>query len=256
MIYIKSPEQLQGIRKACQLTALILNELKAGLKPGITTAELEERALSLTKKYDVRLAFKGYNGYPAHICTSVNEVVVHGIPTHRCTLKSGDIVGIDVGVEADGFFGDAAITVGVGEISAQAQKLIDVTEKSLYIGIDKAKSDNRLSDISNAIQTYVESNSFSVVRQFVGHGIGLKLHEEPQIPNFGPAGYGPRLREAMVFAIEPMVNMGGPGVEILEDGWTAVTKDKSLSAHFEHTILIAKEKAEILTVCQKKNQYK
>lgn len=253
MISIKSGEELVLMRKAGSIVADVIEELKNALKPGITTKYLDALANDLIKSFGCESAFFNYKGYPGNICTSLNSVVVHGIPDST-KLKEGDIISLDVGVKYKGYFSDAAATFGVGKISRLAEKLIEATEKSLYHGIDKAVAGNRLCDISSAVQQYVESCGFNVVRSFVGHGIGQKMHEEPEIPNFGKAGTGPKLENGMTLAIEPMVNAGTFEVEILDDGWTAVTKDGSLSAHFEHTILVGKERAEILTLCQKKNR--
>ncbi|MFH1063035.1 MAG: type I methionyl aminopeptidase [Candidatus Omnitrophota bacterium] len=246
MISIKSKSELKKIRKAGLIVAKTLKHLKSKVKPGITTRQLDMEAANFIKKHKARAAFLGYRGYPGHICASINEEVVHGIPGDR-VLLDGDIISLDVGVELDGYFGDSAITVGVGRISVEAQRLIDVTRDALYKAIDAARKDNYLSDISYAVQSYVEKSGFAVVRDFVGHGIGANLHEEPQIPNFGKPGKGVKLQPGMVLAIEPMVNSGTWKVEVLRDGWTAVTQDDSLSAHFEHTISVTMSKAEILT---------
>lgn len=238
MILLKNTEDLKLLHKANLVVAETLLELKGHIKPGITTAALDSITEEFIRKKGGTPAFKGYRGYPSSLCISINEEVVHGIPGAR-ELKRGDIVSLDIGVLLDGYYGDAALTVGVGSISPDAQKLIRVTEESLYLGIEKAKVGNRLSDISAAVQNHVEAYGFSVVRDFVGHGIGRNLHEDPQIPNFyTPSAYNPRLKEGMVFALEPMVNQGTYKVKILDDGWTAVTKDGKLSAHFEHTIAI------------------
>jgi methionyl aminopeptidase len=246
VILIKSEEEIKRIAEACRIVAETLDALKGFVAEGVSTKEIERFAEDLIKSKGGTPAFKGYKGFPASICTSVNNQVVHGIPS-RVKLKSGDIVSIDLGVYYKGFYGDAAITLPVGKISGIAQKLLKVTEDALYIGVETAKVGNRVSDISNAIQRHVESNGFSVVRAFVGHGIGKLLHEEPQIPNFGPPGRGPRLREGMTLAIEPMVNTGGHDVVVLEDGWTAVTADGSLSAHFEHTVALTDGNVRVLT---------
>jgi methionyl aminopeptidase len=216
------------------------------VRPGLTTLEIENFADDFIRLHGGLPAFKGYRGYPASICTSVNNEVIHGIPSKR-VLKEGDILGIDLGVYKDGFYGDGAVTVPVGEIGPDLQKLIRVTEEALYASIENARVGNRVSDISYSIQKHVESNGFSVVRSFVGHGIGRQLHEEPQIPNFGPPGRGPSLREGMTLAIETMVNAGGYEVFILDDGWTAVTVDGKPSAHFEHTVLVALDGPRVLT---------
>jgi methionyl aminopeptidase len=247
VIIIKSESEIKKIAAACRIVAEILNNLKEFIIPGMTTAEIESYVEKEIKKRKAFPAFKGYRGYPASVCVSINEQVVHGIPTHYVKIKEGDIVSIDLGVVYDGFYGDGAITIPIGKVSPEAERLIRVTEASFYKGLEKAVIGNRVSDISAAIQNYVESNGFSVVRAFVGHGIGRALHEEPQVPNFGKPGRGPRLKEGMTIAIEPMVNAGCPDINILDDGWTAVTSDGSLSAHYEHTVVITKNGAEILT---------
>ena len=246
MIILRSDEEVGQIRKAGLIVALVLDKLKTHAKPGVETGELDRIALEEILKNKALPAFKGYKGYPANICVSVNEVVVHGIPGKR-RLKDGDIVSMDVGVKSGNYFADAAITVGVGAVSDAARKLMKITEESLYRGIENARPGKRLSDISANVQECVEKNGFSVVRSFVGHGIGEKIHEEPEIPNFGKRNSGPRLERGMILAIEPMVNEGSYEVEILDDGWTAVTKDRKLSAHFEHTIAVRDGAAEILT---------
>ncbi len=246
MIILKSSEEIEKIAESCRIVGKTLDAIKTFVRPGITTKDIEIFADAYIKEKGGVSAFKGYRGYPASICTSVNEEVIHGIPSKR-VLKEGDIVSIDLGVYKNGFYGDGAVTIPVGKIGPEAEKLIQVTEEALYIGIKHAKVNNRVSDISNAIQKYVESNGFSVVRAFVGHGIGRELHEEPQIPNFGLPGTGLRLRDGMTLAIEPMVNAGGYDVFIMDDGWTAVTVDGKLSAHFEHTVLITLNGQMILT---------
>lgn len=247
MIIIKSDSEIRKIATACRIVAEILNNLKEFIAPGMSTAEIESYVDREIKKRKAVAAFKGYRGYPASVCVSINEQVVHGIPRHSVKIKEGDIVSIDLGVVFDGFYGDGAVTIPIGKVSPEAERLIKITEESFYKGLEKAVVGNRVSDISAAIQNYVESNGFSVVRAFVGHGIGRSLHEEPQVPNFGKPGLGPRLKEGMTLAIEPMVNAGSPDVNILDDGWTAVTSDGSLSAHYEHTVLITKNGAKILT---------
>ncbi len=232
--------------RACRIVAETLEALEAVVKPGISTKEIERLVEEMIAARGATPAFKGYRNYPSNVCTSVNDEVVHGIPSGR-VLNEGDIVSIDLGVCEDGFYGDAAVTLPVGRISPAAQQLIEVTKTALSIGIERAKPGNRVSDISHAIQRHVESHGFSVVRAFVGHGIGRSLHEEPQVPNFGEPGHGPRLREGMTLAIEPMVNAGGYEVAVLDDGWTAVTADGSLSAHWEHTVAITRNGARILT---------
>ncbi len=238
MILLKNTEDLKLLHKANTVVAETLQELKKHIKPGVTTEMLDRITEDFIRSKNGTPAFKGYRGYPASLCISINEEVVHGIPGKR-ELKRGDIVSLDIGVLLDGYYGDAALTIGVGPVSPEAQKLIRVTEESLYRGIERARAGNRLSDVSAAIQTHVEAHGFNVVRDFVGHGIGRNLHEDPQIPNFyTPSSYNPRLKEGMVFALEPMVNQGTYRVKVLEDGWTAVTRDGKLSAHFEHTIAI------------------
>jgi methionyl aminopeptidase len=247
VIIIKSPREIEQLKRANAIVAEVFQKLKEAIVPGITTKELDQIAEETILSKGATPAFKGYRGFPATLCISINEEVVHGIPGQR-RLKEGDIVSLDVGANLNGYFGDAAITLPVGEVDLVAKRLLEVTEKALYIGIDKAKAGNRLFDISYAIQTWVESNGFSVVRDFVGHGIGKDLHEEPQIPNFGSPHQGPRLEKGMVFALEPMVNEGTYGVRILSDGWTVVTADGKRSAHFEHSIVITDGGAEILSL--------
>jgi methionyl aminopeptidase len=234
------------MRPANRLVALVLAGLERMVEPGITTADLDAWAEARIREAGATPAFKGYHGYPATICASVNDEVIHGIPSKR-VLAEGEIISIDVGAEYDGFFGDSAITVAVGAISERATKLMRVTEESLYGGIEQARVGRRVSDIGHAVQSHVEAHGFSVVREFVGHGIGEAMHEELQIPNYGEPGRGPRLAEGMVLAIEPMVNMGRAAVRILNDGWTAVTRDGSLSAHFEHTVAVTRDGPLILT---------
>lgn len=247
MIIIKSQNEIKKIAEPCRIVGEVLQSLKSFVREGVSTAEIERFVESQILKRNAQPAFKGYRGYPSSVCLSVNDQVVHGIPSHQLKLKSGDIVSIDLGVLLNGFYGDAAVTLSIGEISQDAKKLLRVTEEALYIGISKAVTGNRVSDISSAIQQYVEGHGFSVVRAFVGHGIGRFLHEDPQVPNFGMPGVGARLRDGMTIAIEPMVNAGCPDVRILDDGWTAVTSDGSLSAHFEHTIAVTKNEPVILT---------
>ena len=247
MIVCKSGAELLRMRAANVLVAEILAELASYTAPGVTTADLDQLAEKRVREAGAVPAFKGYRGYPATLCASVNEEVVHGIPSPSRRLNEGDIVSLDMGVLVDGFYGDSAVTVGVGTIDEDAARLLRVTEEALYRGIDAARIGGRLSDIGYAIQGWVEEHGLSVVREFVGHGIGTKLHEEPQIPNYGQPGRGPRLAEGMVLAIEPMVNLGRPGVKVLPDGWTAVTRDGSLSAHFEHTVAITADGPQILT---------
>ncbi|MBC9785275.1 type I methionyl aminopeptidase [Heliobacterium chlorum] len=246
MIVLKTARELAYMRDAGRIVAETLQEMEKAVKPGVTTAELDAKAEDYIRQQGAKPSFKGYQGFPATICSSINEQVVHGIPGLR-KLENGDIISIDVGASVNDYHGDAAITVPVGEIDAELQRLLDVTRQSLHVGIEQARIGNRLFDISHAIQEYVEDNRFSVVRQFVGHGIGKKMHEEPQVPNYGPAGRGPRLQAGMTLAIEPMVNAGTWEVETKEDQWTVVTKDMKPSAHFEHTIAITDDGPEILT---------
>lgn len=237
MIVLKSPAEIQKMAVASRMVAEILAGLKEMVAPGVTLLELDSYAEKETLKRKAKPAFKGYSGFPYSLCCSVNEQVVHGMPSGR-VLKAGDIVSLDFGVVYGGFYGDAAITVPVGEVSAQAAKLVKVTEESLYKAIEMADTEHRLSDVSHAVQAHVEKHGFSVVRDFVGHGIGKELHEGPQIPNFGAPGKGPKLKAGMVLAIEPMINEKDFDVKVLQDGWTAVTCDGGLSAHFEHTVAI------------------
>lgn len=246
MITLKSRDEIASIRKAGYITRLVLDEAEKAIRPGITTLELDKLAADIIRAEGATPAFKGYRGFPANLCTSVNEEVVHGIPSKR-VLKEGDIVGIDIGVRLNGYYADAASTYGVGKIGADAARLIKVARECLEKAINIAKSGNRLSDISNSIQECAEGASYSVVRAFVGHGIGSEIHEEPEIPNFGRPNRGVRLEPGMVLAIEPMINAGKYEVEILKDGWTAVTKDRSLSAHFEDTVVVTSKGAEVLT---------
>ncbi len=247
MIFLKSLWEIEKMRRSNAIVAEVLARLRETIKPGITTLELDRLAENLCRKKGAKPAFKGYRGYPFSLCVSINEEVVHGFPSKKRVLKEGDIVSLDFGVLYDGYYGDAAITVPVGEISERAKRLLRVTEEALYKGIEQAVVGKRLGDISSAIQRYVEAHGYSVVRQFVGHGIGRALHEDPQVPNFGKPGRGIKLKEGMVLAIEPMVNEGTYEVEILADGWTAVTKDRKLSAHFEHTVAITQNGPEILS---------
>jgi methionyl aminopeptidase len=247
VIVCRSQAEIEKLRRVNQLVARILAELRQVVVPGITTTDIDELAERRVREAGAEPAFKGYHGYPATVCASVNEQVVHGIPSNR-PLVDGDIVSIDMGAKLDGFFGDCAVTVPVGTITPQATELLRVTEEALFRGIDAVRPGARVSDIGAAVQQHVEAQGFSVVREFVGHGIGTALHEEPQVANYGPAGHGPRLSEGMVIAIEPMVNAGKAAVKVLSDGWTAVTKDKSLSAHFEHTVVVTREGCEILTL--------
>ncbi|MEW6542052.1 MAG: type I methionyl aminopeptidase [Nitrospirota bacterium] len=237
MIVLKTPEEIEVMARASKLVAETLEALKRQVRPGVTTDELDRFAEEFIRSRGGTPAFKGYRSYPKTLCASVNNQVVHGIPSKR-VLKEGDIIGLDLGAIVDGFYGDAAVTVPVGDIPPKVAELLRVTEEALAKGIEQAVVGNRLSDISHAVQRHAEGAGFSVVTDFVGHGIGRQLHEEPQVPNYGKPGQGPRLQEGMVLAIEPMVNMGSSAVCILDDQWTAVTKDGSLSAHFEHTIAV------------------
>jgi len=247
MIILKSPQEIAKIRAAGRIVAGAIEELKTRVRPGIKTKELDRIAEEFIHKKGGIPAFKGYRGYPNTLCISVNEEIVHGIPSDR-VLEEGDIAGIDLGVLLDGYYGDAAVTLPAGTISSQAKRLMETTEAALYRAIDAAVIGNRVSDIAHTIQSYVEDAGYSVVREFVGHGIGRSLHEDPPVPNFGEPGQGPQLREGMVLAIEPMVNAGGKDLFVRENGWTAVTKDRSLSAHFEHTVAVTRNGPLILTV--------
>ena len=238
MIACRSQRELERLRAANLLVARVLALVKDAVAPGVTTATLDVLAERALREAGALPAFKGYHGYPATICASVNEQVVHGIPSDR-ELIAGDIISIDLGALLHGYYGDAAVTVPVGRIGHMAADLLRVTEESLWKGIEKVRVGARVSDISHAVQTHVEAHGFSVVREFVGHGVGTALHEEPQIPNYGEPGRGPRLAEGMVLAIEPMVNLGKPAIKVLSDGWTAVTRDGSLSAHFEHSVVVS-----------------
>ncbi len=246
MIVCKSPAEIERMRAANALVADVLAELEAMVAPGVTTAELDAAAEKLVRAGGAEPAFKGYKGYPGTLCASVNEQVVHGIPSSRA-LVEGDIISLDMGVKLNGFYGDSAVTVPVGRVSEAAATLLQVTRESLEKGIAQVRLGGRVSDIGHAIQQHVEAYGLSVVREFVGHGIGAALHEEPQIANYGEPGRGPRLAEGMTLAIEPMVNAGRPAVKVLADGWTAVTRDGSLSAHFEHTVAVTKGGPLVLT---------
>lgn len=247
-IVCKSQAEIEKMRRSGHIVRQVLDELRKVVAPGVTTMDLEKTAAAKIKELGGKPAFKGYYGYPCVLCTSVNEEIVHGIPSPKRVLKAGDIVSIDCGVVLDGYYGDAAITVAVGDsVSPERQKLLEVTEQSLYKAIDQVKVGNTISDIGGAVQEFVEANGFSVVREFVGHGIGTKLHEEPQVPNFRSRGAETRLREGMVLAIEPMVNCGRPEAKVLEDKWTAITADGSSSAHFEHCVAVTKDGPLILT---------
>jgi methionyl aminopeptidase len=246
VIVCRSQAEIDKLRRVNQLVAAILAELRAMVAPGVTTQQIDELAERRVREAGAVPAFKGYHGYPATVCVSVNEQVVHGIPSKR-RLVEGDVLSVDMGAQLDGFFGDCAVTVPVGQVSPEAKALLKVTEEALFHGIDAVRPGARVSDIGAAVQRHVEAHGFSVVREFVGHGIGTALHEEPQIANYGPGGRGPRLAEGMVLAIEPMVNLGNAAVKVLGDGWTAVTRDGSLSAHFEHTVVVTRQGHEILT---------
>jgi methionyl aminopeptidase len=247
MIVCRSASEIERLARVNALVARVLAELAASVEPGVTTAALDELAERRLTEAGATPAFKGYHGYPATICASVNEQVVHGIPSER-TLVEGDIISLDLGARLDGFFGDSAVSVPVGDVSPEATRLLGVTRTALERAIATVRVGARISDIGAAVQAFVEAQGFSVVREFVGHGIGTALHEEPQIPNYGTPGRGPRLAEGMVLAIEPMVNAGKPAVKVLADGWTAVTKDRSLSAHFEHTVVVSGDGCRILTL--------
>lgn len=247
MIFLKSERELNYMRQAGQITARVLKAMEEAVRPGVTTRELDAIAEELILKNGGTPSFKGYNGFPASICTSINNEVVHGIPGLR-KLVAGDIISIDVGVEINGYHGDAAVTLPVGEPDEAILNLLAVTKEALMVGIQQAVIGNRLSDISHAVENYVEQFGYSVVKDYVGHGIGRKLHEEPQVPNFGPPGRGPRLKAGMTLAIEPMVNMGTYRVRTLQDDWTVVTLDGKPSAHFEHTVAITDQGPEILTM--------
>jgi methionyl aminopeptidase len=246
MVNIKSEQEIRKIKGACVVVVEVLERLRKMVAPGLRIKELEREAEHMAQKKGGIPAFKGYHGYPSALCVSVNDVIIHGIPSMR-KLNAGDLVGLDFGILLNGYFGDAAITVPVGKISPDAQRLLRITEHALYEGIAKAMPGNRIGDISHAIQTYVERNGFSVIREFTGHGIGKKLHEEPSIPNYGRQDTGLLIEEGMTFALEPMVSSGSHEIEVLSDGWSAVTRDGSLSAHFEHTIVVRDREAEILT---------
>ena len=247
MIIYKSQAELELIRQSSQIVAQILGELEPLVRPGIRTRDLDLYAEKRTRELGAVPAFKDYRGYPSSVCISVNEEIIHGIPSGRI-LQDGDIVSLDFGVLYEGFYGDSAVTVPVGQTSVEALKLIAAAKASFFKGLEQMKEGNRLSDISAAIQRSVEGSGFSVIRQFVGHGIGRALHEEPQVPNFGAPGRGPKLKPGLTLAIEPMIALGDWEVEVLEDGWTAVTKDRSLSAHYEHTVALTEKGVEILTV--------
>jgi methionyl aminopeptidase len=247
VIICRSADELERMREAGRLVGEVLAELAGLVAPGVTTADLDAVAEKRIARAGATPAFKGYHGYPATICASINDEVIHGIPSGRRLLNDGDIISIDVGASLNGYFGDSAITLPVGQVSEEAARLLRVTEEALYKAIDRVRPGSRISDLGHAVQKHVEAYGFSVVREFVGHGIGQRMHEEPQVPNYGDPGRGPRLTEGMVLAIEPMVNAGKPAVKVLGDGWTAVTRDSSLSAHFEHTVAVTADGPWILT---------
>jgi len=247
MIICRSAAEIEKLRRSGKMARGLLEELRERVRPGVRTLELEKYVERRITQLGARSAFKGYRGYPCCLCASVNSAVIHGIPSER-SLESGDILSLDLGVVVDGYYGDSAITVPVGDITDSTQRLLQVTQEALQLAIGQARLGNRLGDISAAVQGHVEANGYSVVREFVGHGIGRQLHEEPQIPNFGQPGHGPMLKQGMVLAIEPMVNAGGPAVRVLADNWTAVTADGALSAHFEHMVAVSRNGPDILTL--------
>jgi len=247
VIICRSAAEISRMRAASQLVAAVLSELETAVAPGVTTADLDRLAERLVREGGAVPAFKGYRGFPATLCASVNDEVIHGIPSPSRKLVEGDVVSLDVGVQLNGYFGDSALTVPVGRVPETSMRLLRVTQESLERAIAKVKVGGRLSDIGHAVQSHVEANGYSIVREFVGHGIGERLHEDPQIPNYGDPGRGPKLAEGMVLAIEPMVAMGRPETKVLADGWTAVTKDGSLAAHFEHTVAVAADGPIVMT---------
>ena len=247
-IQIKSAAEIEKMRASGIALRKVHDAVKAAVRPGATTMDLENAAVAVVNELGVKSAFKGYHDYPAILCTSINNEVIHGIPNSKRVLREGDVVSVDCGVVVDGYYSDCAVTHAVGNVAPNVAKLLRVTEASLYAAIDKAVEGGRLFDISNAVQTMTEAEGYGVVREFVGHGIGKSMHEDPQIPNFGNPGKGPRLRAGMVLAIEPMINLGKAEVRVLEDGWTAITVDGSVSAHFEHTVAITKDGPRILTL--------
>jgi methionyl aminopeptidase len=246
-VVLKSSQEIEKMRRAGEVTRDVLELVRGLVKPGVTTFDLEKAAVARLAELGIKAAFKGYHGYPCALCTSVNSEVVHGIPSEKRVLKEGDIVSVDFGVVVDGYYGDSAITVPVGNIAPDTARLLEVTKKSLHAGIAAVRPGATLGDVGAAVQSVVEGEGFSVVRDFVGHGIGVHMHEDPQVPNFGEAGRGMKLKTGMVIAIEPMVNAGRPDVMVLDDGWTAVAKDGSMSAHFEHTVAVTATGARILT---------
>ncbi len=247
MISRKSKREIDLMKEAGRIVAVAHKAVKDMVKPGLTTADIDQLVEKIVRDHDAIPSFKGYGGFPGSACTSINEEVVHGIPSKKRFLKEGDIVKVDIGADYKGYHGDSAWTYPVGKISNEARDLLEATEGSLFAGLNEIKAGKRLSDISHAVQAYAESKGYSVVREFVGHGVGRKLHEDPQIPNYGPAGKGPVLKPGMTLAIEPMINIGKKDVQVQSDEWTAVTQDGSLSAHFEHTILVTEESYLILT---------
>jgi len=247
MVVCKSPVEIEKMHRAGLIVWGALEKMRAMVRPGLATKELDECAEAYTAEHHARPAFKGYRGYPGSVCTSINNEVVHGIPSPSRRVREGDILSMDFGVELEGYFADAALTVPVGKISPERENLLRVTRESLERAIEKLRPGNRLGDVSSAVQQWVEKHGYSVVREFVGHGIGTRMHEDPQVPNYGAPGQGPRLLEGMVLAIEPMVNAGGSGVRVLDDDWTAVTEDGSDSAHFEHTVAVTSNGPWILT---------
>jgi methionyl aminopeptidase len=246
-VVLKSSQEIEKMRRAGEVTRDVLELVRGLVKPGVTTFDLEKAAVARLAELGIKAAFKGYHGFPCALCTSVNSEVVHGIPSEKRILKEGDIVSVDFGVVVDGYYGDSAITVPVGNIAPDTARLLEVTKKSLHAGIAAVRPGATLGDVGAAVQGVVEGEGFSVVRDFVGHGIGVHMHEDPQVPNFGEAGRGMKLKTGMVIAIEPMVNAGRPDVMVLDDGWTAVAKDGSMSAHFEHTVAVTATGARILT---------
>ncbi len=246
MIKCWAPAELEKLRRSGHVVRQILEETREKVRPGVTTLELEKFVEKRLVQLGAKPASKGYRGYPWCLCTSVNNEIVHGMPSNR-RLKEGDIIGLDLGVVVDGYYGDSAITVAVGAVPEHVQRLLRVTQEALELGIQQARVGNRVGDISATVQSFVEKHGYSVVREFVGHGIGREYHEEPQVPNFGQAGHGPLLKEAMVFTIEPMVNEKGPELRVLDDNWTAVTADGGLSAHFEHTVAVTRNGPDVLT---------
>ena len=252
MIVLKSEKEIVFIRKSSRIVAQVLADLRNMVDPGITTKDLDAFAEKKAREMGAIPAFKGYRGYPASLCTSINEEIIHGIPSSR-KLQEGDILGLDFGVVYDGYYGDAAVTYPIGTVNLEANRLIEAAEKAFFKGFEKIQEGYRISDISHAIQNSVEAQGFSVIRAYVGHGIGTSLHEEPQIPNFGPPGQGPKIKRGLVLAIEPMIAAGDWNVEIKDDNWTAITKDRSLSAHYEHTVAFTQRGAEILSIREEEN---